>query len=258
MGVLMFIRVVSDVHLEFGNHRIVEMPTDKDTILVIAGDLAILQKPDTYRDFLENVCNQFHSVIYVYGNHEFYHGTFTKSSDRFSKHVEHLTNLYHGYELDVIIDNVAFVGSILWTNFGNSPIYKIDAKLGMNDFRYIQYLTRKFTPDDAGNFFDKTLSEHIIPNAKKHLQSDKNVVIISHHAPSFQSIHPRYKNSNLNYAYASDLEQIILDLKPKYWIHGHVHDTFDYKIDETRIICNPVGYVHERNPNYNPTLILEA
>jgi hypothetical protein len=29
------------------------------------------------------------------------------------------------------------------------------------------------------------------------------------------------------------------------WIHGHMHDPFDYEINGTRVICNPRGYPGE-------------
>ena len=26
------------------------------------------------------------------------------------------------------------------------------------------------------------------------------------------------------------------------WIHGHIHDAADYRLYDTRIVCNPRGY----------------
>jgi len=26
------------------------------------------------------------------------------------------------------------------------------------------------------------------------------------------------------------------------WIHGHTHDSFDYVVNGTRVVCNPRGY----------------
>ena len=51
----------------------------------------------------------------------------------------------------------------------------------------------------------------------------------------------------MNGAYYSDLSEFILD-RPciKLWVHGHMHDTFDYMIGSTRVVCNPRGYAgHE-------------
>jgi len=73
---------------------------------------------------------------------------------------------------------------------------------------------------------------------------DKKVVMMTHHAPSFKSKHPRYEDSDrLNHAYYSALDMLIMNNPQiKVWVHGHTHESHDYQIGETRIICNPRGY----------------
>ena len=52
----------------------------------------------------------------------------------------------------------------------------------------------------------------------------------------------------MNGGYSSDLSQFILDNPQiKLWTHGHTHETFDYVIGETRIVCNPRGYIGYEN-----------
>jgi hypothetical protein len=52
----------------------------------------------------------------------------------------------------------------------------------------------------------------------------------------------------MNGGYSSDLSQFILDNPQiKLWTHGHTHETFDYVIGETRIFCNPRGYIGYEN-----------
>ena len=41
------------------------------------------------------------------------------------------------------------------------------------------------------------------------------------------------------------------------WIHGHIHESFDYMISKTRVVCNPFGHIDEQNDGFNPTLALE-
>jgi hypothetical protein len=55
----------------------------------------------------------------------------------------------------------------------------------------------------------------------------------------------------MNGGYCSNLEEFILDHPQiRLWTHGHMHDPSDYMIGETRVVCNPRGYVgYERNPN---------
>ena len=39
----------------------------------------------------------------------------------------------------------------------------------------------------------------------------------------------------------------------KLWIHGHVHNNFDYMIGDTRVICNPRGYeMYQENFEFKP------
>jgi Icc-related predicted phosphoesterase len=59
-------------------------------------------------------------------------------------------------------------------------------------------------------------------------------------------------------AYASDLEDFIIETKPDLWIHGHVHEPFDYVIGKTRIICNPHGYVQDPYNGFNSKLVIEV
>jgi hypothetical protein len=76
---------------------------------------------------------------------------------------------------------------------------------------------------------------------------DHKIVVVTHHAPSFESVHEKYRTVNdwdYNYGFASYNEDVILDYPEiKVWVHGHMHDPFDYTLGETRVICNPRGYI---------------
>ena len=73
-----------------------------------------------------------------------------------------------------------------------------------------------------------------------------------------RSIHPRWRTSALNGAFASDLERVIERHQPQLWIHGHVHDAVDTLLGETRVLANPRGYPGEgRRNGYRPGLALD-
>ena len=74
-------------------------------------------------------------------------------------------------------------------------------------------------------------------------------------APSFESVGKEFKDSLINGGFASDMIDIILEYQPLYWFHGHMHQTTKYKINNTTILCNPVGYPHERDNGYNTKVI---
>jgi hypothetical protein len=67
-------------------------------------------------------------------------------------------------------------------------------------------------------------------------------VVVTHHAPSRQSIHPRFAGSPLNACFVSDAERLMGVERVVLWIHGHTHDSFDYTVGGTRVLCNPRGY----------------
>jgi hypothetical protein len=87
---------------------------------------------------------------------------------------------------------------------------------------------------------------------------DKQFVICTHHAPTFQSVHEHYRHDTLmNGGYASDLSEFILDNENVlFWTHGHMHDPSDYMVGQCRVICNPRGYYgHEQQAQeFDPTV----
>ncbi len=72
------------------------------------------------------------------------------------------------------------------------------------------------------------------------LQGETNIVI-THHAPSMQSVGEQYKKDITSSAFSSHLDDIILRYTPTYWIHEHIHQSLLYWQGETRVICNPLG-----------------
>jgi hypothetical protein len=92
---------------------------------------------------------------------------------------------------------------------------------------------------------------------------NQNVWVLTHHAPSYQSIHPKYRTETTNGSYASDLDDLILSHPQiKYFSHGHTHSSFRYHIGECEIICNPRGYYSGvnssgLNPDFDPNLTIE-
>jgi hypothetical protein len=79
----------------------------------------------------------------------------------------------------------------------------------------------------------------------------------SDHCPSPRSVPDRFRDDPLTPAFSSDLEALILRHQPDLWIHGHTHDSFDYTIGCTRVVCNPEGYSYEHNPDFVPDLVID-
>jgi hypothetical protein len=162
-----------------------------------------------------------------------------------------------------VIDDVTFIGGTLWTDMNKGDPLTMHAIEGMmNDFRIIKNDKRNYasmSARDVAGRHARTLAYFRSVLAEQH---DKKFVVVGHHSPSFQSVHPTYAHETLmNGGYHSDLSEFILDHPQiKLWTHGHTHHPFDYMIGETRIVCNPRGYENDgysEQTGWNPNLILE-
>ena len=86
-------------------------------------------------------------------------------------------------------------------------------------------------------------------------------VVVTHHLPSVESVPPRFMGSNMNAFFVCDMTAYIHRGRPKLWIHGHTHDSFDYRVNGTRVICNPRGYAKDgvnENPRFDPGLTVDV
>jgi len=259
------IRLISDIHLEMGSFEVERLQDDENSVLVLAGDIGYLEKLETYSNFIKDLCQRFRHVIYVYGNHEFYKGFWPYSEEKANETFAGLKNLSWGKEFTVVLNDVAFACSTLWSGFeGASPTSMWNCQTTMNDYRLIRTgpkgykWKRKLSPDDTLAFFRCTTKMFLPGEIKRNKERGNKIVVVTHHAPSLKSISDRFKTDKLNGAYASRLDEMIEKLKPDLWLHGHTHDSFDYEIGETKVVCNPAGYPHERNPQFNNQLLLEV
>jgi DNA repair exonuclease SbcCD nuclease subunit len=198
-----------------------------------------------FRDFLKRCSFQFPHVIYIAGNHEFYHGKWKASLDHLREECAQFTNVYF-LENDIkTIGEHTFIGCTLWTDMNKGDPLTLHAISDMmNDFRIIRNDEHGYTKlRPAHAMWRHHQSMSYIKNVVQGMHDEK-FVVVGHHAPSKQSTHPKYQNDQLmNGGYSSDLSEFILDHPQiKLWTHGHTHDPFDYMIGETRIVCNPRGY----------------
>ncbi len=261
----MKIRLVSDVHTEFmarDLHKIdkivlhdilPELPTDKETTLLLAGDIGSQSKIPCLKAFLDHVTQRFEDVLYIPGNHESYGGNVNNAPiyDLTRKYKNVLFGQWQTFEPNA---KLKIVGCTLWTDCNKDcPVTVSRLKYGMNDYRLIEI--------GKGHILDPidTMKMH-----KEHLEvlekeMKEGCVVFTHHSPSFQSTHEKYKHDHeMNGGYCSSLEELILRKKPKLWMHGHLHDPVDYMIGETRILSNPRGYRGEGGlVGYRPELLLE-
>jgi Icc-related predicted phosphoesterase len=86
----------------------------------------------------------------------------------------------------------------------------------------------------------------------------RKAVVVTHHAPSPDSIPPAFNGDGFNPAFASDLWRFIVESGAKLWVHGHLHSPSDYVIGDTRVMANPRGYPTESRHGFQPGLVVEV
>lgn len=259
----MLIRQFSDIHLDndsLNPHDPVPqlwqpdpLPEDADTVLMLVGDLWYDNKPfrryNNTLSWIEMIAAKFKAVVVILGNHDYWHGSLNRAPDKAKESIKAfgLTNVHLLERDSVVIDEVKFVGCTLWTSFKNGdPHVMLVAGTAMNDYQYMTYGTgvirRKARPMDVYKDYLKSLAW--LKTSAVRDYPDQRLVVMTHMAPSYQSVHERHRqrSASTNYFYFSDLDYTVDEIGADLWAHGHTHDPCSYMIGATQVICNPRGY----------------
>jgi predicted phosphodiesterase len=249
----MRIHVLSDLHLEIAAYQ--AHPVECD-VVVLAGDIANhAQGIEWGRHIWPDK-----EILYVPGNHEFYRLDRTETLQQMRVCARDLgVHLLDNNE--VVINGVRFLGSTLWTDFNlfGEELKKSAMSEGekyLNDFRLIREQDKVFSPARSIQLHKESLTWL---SAKLNESFVGKTVVITHHLPSERSVAERYKQILTSACFASNLDDLMGH--SVLWIHGHTHDSFDYALHGTRIVCNPRGYCRNpdmpENKEFNPTLVVK-
>lgn len=239
----MKLHIASDLHLEFlrqdhPGFPIIDRETDAD-VLVLAGDIDL-------RNYAEGTFGNWPvPVVAVAGNHEFYGSEYhevrremRQRESRAWSYLECETVEHVGRDAD----HVRFLGCTLWTDYalyGAAPAAMDVARRMMRDHSVIQWQGRRFTPDDALELHKESVAWL---EAQLAQPFSGKTVVVTHHGPHVESVHPKYGAMALNAAFSSDLTHLLSGEKVSLWIHGHTHSSRDYVVNGARVVCNPCGY----------------
>jgi Icc-related predicted phosphoesterase len=165
---------------------------------------------------------------------------------------------------EYVQDGVRFLGTTMWTDFRlfgdeERAASMRKAEAIMTDYKRIRLAKkgyRKLRAADTAQF-------HAIEKSwltKKLEESfEGQTVVITHMAPSMRSVTDQFAHDLASASYASRLED--LAEKADLWIHGHMHDSFDYLIGKCRVVCNPCGYMTRggsaENSSFDPNFVVE-
>jgi hypothetical protein len=198
------------------------------------------------------------------------------------------------------VDGILFVGTTLYTNYelpvgdynrgatmeGKSVDERIAFNMriatpkmsggGMNDFQFGLTDEGTYTkeaydssdhyylrPQNYLEFFKRSFAKikEVVEN-----NSDKQIVIVTHHCPSIKCISKEYVDDWMNASYVSDLDDFIISHPQiKCWICGHVHHRGSFKIGNCLCVMNPLGYckhgqfkASDGNENWSPDVFVNV
>ncbi len=247
--------VYSDLHLEFSNF---DVPNSDFDVVILAGDIHVGEHGVRWA---KHVFADI-PVIYVCGNHEYYHGEINEVQDAIRAEVEG-TNVHYLENETIHINDTRFICATLWTDFclqGDKTVHMMQAGYWMNDYNWIALGDNVLAPEDTERFHQES---------RRYLQAElstsnskaRKSVVVTHHAPSAQSLKHERVGVDVSPAYASELGMMMLDYEPDLWIHGHTHESVDYRIGVTRVVSNPRGYSRiangDGNQNFQRVCIIE-
>ena len=235
----MKIQIVSDLHQEFGYS---ELSFDNADLVAFAGDVNLGIKG------LHWIQSRIKSkpVIYVLGNHEYYKSSYPKVLNKL-KLIAEYTNVHVLENSFIDIDDIRFHGCTLWTDFsifGDPMEYGIICQSSMNDYKMIKRDPTYSKLRSIDTYKNHQVSRKWLDSSLVMSEKSKNL-IITHHAPSLQSVPEQYKKDPVTAAYTSNMEEFILKHQWDFWNHGHIHIPARYHIGKTEVICNPHGYMDE-------------
>lgn len=247
----MKIRLFSDTHREFGDNWIpVPLPDDKDTVLILAGDIAVLKQVPK---FIDTIADQFLAVVYVLGNHDMWKGNIDTVYTRLQAKSP---NAYLLQNSTVTIGDVEFVGTTLWTDmYGGDPFIVWQApKVMVPDYKKIRHGATYSAITPTRLRHENKIASGFL---RQTIDANKKQVVVTHHAPTMAAnVGDSYAGKSSNaYYYNTTLDDIIPDAG--YWFFGHTHHAVDIDCGGTRVKSNPKGYVMEPVKGYDPECVID-
>jgi predicted MPP superfamily phosphohydrolase len=246
----------SDIHLEFFDdpHKI-DLLNIKPCApyLIIAGDVDNIchQVQHKYERFLNHISPLFKYIFIISGNHEYYRTIGKKQHiDKWLKYIDdNIRTITKKFDNVIYLQNETFdipdtditiFGTTLWSEISRDE--KREVRGVLSDYTYIP----NFGINKPTELFNTSITS--LTNALE-TKKDRKFVVISHHLPSYDLIHPKYKYSGYNSAFASDVK-FVNDEHIVAWVAGHTH----CPMESGKFHVNPIGYPRENMfVNYNKT-----
>ena len=253
----MKIQIASDLHLEMRRPQPYPpigdfSPVAGRDVLVLAGDIGV----DLGAwPFIERELNRS-PVIYVPGNHEYYSWqTHEDTDEAWRCKARDCADLHYLTGEAISLHGVRFWGGPWFSDFfgRQDRRYAHAIANGVNDF------SERF--DDFGRW---TVARHVEEHARQTRllleHAGRLDVVVTHWPPTVHAIAPRFHGNHFNGYFVNDREDLVKEVGAQCWISGHVHDAYEARVGETRVIGNPAGYPNEAPAHrlFRPDRVIEV
>ena len=252
----MIIQYASDLHLEFhDNSRFLkENPLQSNgDVLILAGDVGYLNDDNyTKHPFWDWASDNFEQTHIVVGNHELYkYFDLAKMPQGLVCSIRN--NIQVHYNNVIRMNNTNIIFSTLWAAIKEEEAFYTERVV--TDFHRILYQEGRLTWRHFNEEHQKCFRF-----IKKSVQKSdaEQVIVVTHHVPSFQLSSSDFEESTINGAFTVELEDYIKTSPISYWIYGHSHRNIDKRIGNTLCVSNQLGYVScNEHLTFDPSKIIE-
>lgn len=236
----MKLQYASDLHLEFPENKefLKKNPlVPMGDVLILAGDIVPFAVMEKHNDFFDYISLNFSETYWIPENHEYYYSDIADYRDLKIKQIR--ANVFLVNNTVIEKGNLRIVFSSLWSHISEHKQWSI--RQSISDFHVIKYKNEKLLPFHFNELHDECLT--FLKNELIRDYSGKTIVA-THHVPTFFNYPEKYKDSELNEAFAVELFDLIESNEPDYWIFGHHHvNVGAFTIGKTNLVTNQMGYI---------------
>ncbi|WP_076592148.1 metallophosphoesterase family protein [Herminiimonas arsenitoxidans] len=254
--------ILSDLHHELWRERapVIDISASRPDAVILAGDI------NTGAKAVEWAACTFPKipVLYIHGNHESYGKNLEEVQNEIELACYAAGNIHFLNCGEYVFRDVRFLGATMWTDFrlfgdDDRQAAMREAEAVMVDYKRIRLANKGYRKLRAGD----TAQFHSLHKSWLRTKLAESfpgkTVVITHMAPSILSVSERYTSDPISASYASRLDEMVS--QSDIWIHGHMHESFDYRIGKCRVVCNPCGYMTRsgeiENEQFDPNFIIE-
>lgn len=251
----------------------------KSDVLIIPGDLGHYANQDM--TFLLYCKTIYKHVFLVTGNHDLYlisnaiQKKYVRDSWNRKNEMKKFCrdNGIHYLDGNIIsVDGVTFAGTgMSW----DKSYYNFINETEASDYQIREYFNN--TMNDSRLIFKDGKDNYKVPTAYggsflssgfdsfKYFNEEYNKlqrfndfdyidVMVSHYGPIIPDTLPEHYQEQSTTFYYFDGKKDVERINPKFWLYGHSHINYDFKHNNTRLICNPLGYPGENTYNKVKTI----